>query len=263
MMKKVLTLVLCLSVGSMVSADLVHHWALDGDATDSGSVPVNGVEVGGVTYAASPLGGAAVFNGTSTGIQLASQLLPASQTITLAYWVNLDTYNAGSWYDSVISTDGWDYTAGSQSIHSVIRPDYEPYGWVGGQIVVGLGIGGAENWTTNGNVDLNTWAHFAWTFDSTGADLVCNYYINGQLDATHTLTGLGGTAIPYSAATIGAWNSDGLGSYVRFLDGMVDDVRIYDEVLDETAINNLPGVPEPMTLSLLALGGLALARHRR
>ncbi|MBN2211812.1 MAG: hypothetical protein JW709_10500, partial [Sedimentisphaerales bacterium] len=150
-MKKIL-FVLMLSVifSGAAGADLVQHWKLDGNPNNEVGGGVTGTEVGSLTYGAGIDGLAAVFNGADTGIQLASQLLSASQTITLSYWINLDTYNAGSWYDSVISTDNWDYAAGKQSIHSVIRPEYAPYGWKDGQIVVGLGIGGAENWTTNG-----------------------------------------------------------------------------------------------------------------
>jgi hypothetical protein len=50
----------------------------------------------------------------------------------------------------------------------------------------------------------------------------------------------------------------------REWNGWLDDVRIYDEVLDANAIATLAGVPEPSTslFSMLGLGALFLSRRR-
>jgi hypothetical protein len=61
--------------------------------------------------------------------------------------------------------------------------------------------------------------------------------------------------------------SDGPAGDKQF-DGLMDDVQIYDYALNADLIGQLyehPGsvIPEPTTLSLLALGGLAALRRRR
>jgi len=53
-------------------------------------------------------------------------------------------------------------------------------------------------------------------------------------------------------------------THVGVFDGAIDDVRIYDRALSGTEVADLYALPEPATLSLLALGGLAvIRRHRR
>ncbi len=47
-----------------------------------------------------------------------------------------------------------------------------------------------------------------------------------------------------------------------YLDDPIDDVRVYDRVLSEVEVEQL-AVPEPATLSLLTLGGLAMLRRRK
>ncbi|MEJ6648606.1 MAG: PEP-CTERM sorting domain-containing protein, partial [Akkermansiaceae bacterium] len=50
-----------------------------------------------------------------------------------------------------------------------------------------------------------------------------------------------------------------------FFDGNIDDVTIWDEALDGAAIQNIMNnsIPEPTSLGLLSLAGLALLRRRR
>jgi hypothetical protein len=52
-------------------------------------------------------------------------------------------------------------------------------------------------------------------------------------------------------------------THIGAFDGAIDDVRIYDRALSGTEVADLYALPEPATLALLALGGLAMLRRRR
>ena len=107
------------------------------------------------------------------------------------------------------------------------------------------------------------WAHLVMTRDSTvgitayidGASL--GLMANGPLD--------GGKASPLGMDTIGT----AAGYSVCEFDGMIDELCVWDRALGQADVtelyNNGDGVsiPEPMTMSLLGLGGLALLRRRR
>ena len=100
------------------------------------------------------------------------------------------------------------------------------------------------------------WANLAGTYDGTTAKL----YVNGNLVGTAAATG------PYTigsgrAFVIGG-RGDTSGGMTQGWEGYIDDVRIYDTVLDEEAIRFAAGIPEPATIALLGLGGLLLRRRK-
>lgn len=74
-------------------------------------------------------------------------------------------------------------------------------------------------------------------------------------DYTYTMS----TKNARNGLTIGAY--DGGGWMGNWFQGEIDDVRIYDQALSSKQVGAL--VPEPATLGLLALGGLAVVRRRQ
>ena len=88
-------------------------------------------------------------------------------------------------------------------------------------------------------------------------------YIDGSLENTAVFNG---TFQP-SGRTIrlGEWNAEPQPNSSRYLQGTLDDIRIYDNVLSATSIAQLSAIPEPsgvMALSLVALGALMRRRRR-
>lgn len=111
--------------------------------------------------------------------------------------------------------------------------------WSSGYLHFQLNTSGLVGWSVNGNsptdhyVDLNlqthTWYNIAVSYSAT--DKVARFYLNGELQAERTYT----TAIALLANrqfNIGAWNSN------RFLDGSIDDFRIWNTVRSETEIQS-------------------------
>ena len=130
----------------------------------------------------------------------------------------------------------------------------------GNQIDLAIGNGGGFPHVTSTSVVAdNSFHHVAATFDGSTLSM----YIDGSLENTAVFNG---TFQP-SGRTIrfGEWNAEPQPNTSRYLQGTLDDIRIYDNVLSATSIAQLSAIPEPsgvMALSLVALGALMRRRRR-
>ena len=112
---------------------------------------------------------------------------------------------------------------------------------------------GANLDTAPGDVPFGEWTHIAVTHNANTQ--ISQIYINGQIKAMGDVdTYLGGP----SFAMIGKWNVTFQSQ--DYFEGLMDELKVYNHVLSSSEVTAM--IPEPATMLLLALGGLAVRMRR-
>ena len=220
----------CLALNS-ARADLVAHWPLDTNALDATGNGYDGeIQGGTVTYgqdgANTNTGSSASFpdNG-HIDIPFNKALNPESFTVAL--WANA---SSTSGFASPITSR--DDVGGGTSTHGFILYNDHTGIW---NFWTGDGDPGWDTMEA-GFVEPNVWTHIALTFDATTDTK--SIWINGSIAATETAPGQyspNGT-IELENLHIGSGQDNGLNFY---FDGLIDDVGIWNEVLEESFIQNI------------------------
>jgi hypothetical protein len=246
---------------SVASAALLVHYTFDNDNAENSGTQGDGTAVGGTTYADGIYGRAFQGNRTGandayiqtglTGVDLGMGASSASGGV----------YTAMAW----INWNGTTSLGGAQGDHMVFGAEDGP----GNNAMLHHGIrdeadgahahyGGWGNDLNNGGiVTPGEWTHLTFQYD--GTDKVI--YFNG----VETLRDAGGTLGSEALAVIiGGHGRDAADPAGMSFNGLIDDVRIYDEDLSEAAIMAaMNNVPEPSSMGLLALTGFLFLRRRR
>ncbi len=222
-------LILILSLIPVCNADaeLIGRWKLDevsgNVAIDSSGNGLDGICEGSVAWAAGMIDGAWQGNGSNAYIRVPhDQLLMINDAITISVWMNHTAAPA----DMIISKSDGSGT-GWQSNYAIRLDDQGPrrVNWRGRNTV-------NQSLTSNSLLPQNEWVHITCTFDITAAQN--RIYINGILDSQNTST------LPLSPGEgdlfIGA-DQYPANSARWWFQGMLDDVRIYDEALPENLIS--------------------------
>ena len=211
-------------------------------------------------------GGSLDFDGSSTRIDVpyASALNTSDFTVTL--WAN--AASTGGFASPITNRD--DVAPAGAFRHGWII--YNNNGglwsfWNGG------GTSGDGGWNVaNGPaVSTNTWSHVAISYES--ATNTKTIFLDGAAVSTTNPVAFSpnngdlpdGLSHENENLHIGGGGDEG--SSFRW-NGGIDDISIWDEALDQTAIqdirdNSITLIPEPTSLGLLSLAGLALLRRRR
>lgn len=271
-----LCLVMSTGAWAGITDGLISYWALDDGGGLTASDPVSGND-GTLTYGGSgtqtpqwtsgKFGGALDFDGVGAFVDCGSDVSLQPATVTVSAWIKVPAYG---YYGQIagLATD----TGFSESGYSLLADDY----WIseaGDSLSMWVSGGPGES---DGSYIANTavpspptdWVHVVGTYDGTQTIV----YVNG-VGGTPDMTETGD--IDYTHITsfyMGVYWTPGFSTTEWFLPfiGQIDDVAVWGRALnaDEVAwlYNDGVGnpVPEPMTISMLALGGLGLfARKRR
>ena len=176
-----------------------------------------------ITYSTGKFGNAAVFDGTSSYIDIGGTIANSQSNLTVSMWLYWDgnTSNANDYF--ILLGNSSTGTAGSLFACNIITAS---------------GIlrfyNGSTTYDSTSAISANTWTQIAITYASSG-DL--KFYINGNLDASHSA----------GALSLGASSNRGLiGGYVfganpvsLYYGGSIDQVRIYNTALSATQVLQL------------------------
>jgi len=237
-----------------VHAGLIGYWNFDegsGSAvSDSSGQNNNGTLINGKagTWATGRFGSGLYFDGTTGGGSTyvnvpTSSSLQITSAISFAAWVRCDDIYRDA---PIFAKEG---AAGKLSY------------WFGANSPGAFGMlldqDGYQDWEAydrdQGGIFQGQWVHLASTWD--GATI--RHYLNGTL-LPQTSTFTGPIHVADAPLTIGV---NSLYNFTAFK-GAVDEARIYNHALSLAEVQSLQSaIPEPATVSILSLGGLALFRR--
>ena len=213
--------------------NLAGHWALDDGsgniASDETSNSNDGTLTNNPVWTTGKIGGALAFDGVNDYVKIdhieAYHL--ASGTFSFWFWVDQINGNQG-----LFSKDSYGYDTGGHIdiyVNAVGK-------------VIGRFQSASQSFTTetSGPISTNQWHHLALTVNSSSLKL----YIDGVLadfvnGLALTINDVGNyEPIALGARTVNSYNLS-ITPIEDFLNGKLDDVRIYDYVLSATEIGNL------------------------
>lgn len=242
-----LALLLVLAVAPTASGlplGLVGYWPGEGNANDASGNANNGTLQNGATFGAGKIGQAFSLDGSNDFVQVPDSALWAfgSADFTIDLWVNFDTVRSG--------------VAGS--LPNVFIGQDEGGGTTNKWVLFSSDSGLGFHVNGPGSVFLSapfspttgTWYNLAVT-RSGGSDYA--FYVNGSSVGTAS----DATSIPNAAAFLNLGQTEGIG----YLDGLLDEVQIYNRALSSDEIASLAAVPEPSTLFLAGAGLVGLGAN--
>ncbi|MDQ0116799.1 LamG-like jellyroll fold domain-containing protein [Paenibacillus harenae] len=217
------------TTGSMPDASLISWYKFDDTigtkAADASGYGNNATINGGASWTAGQFGGAAELDGTDNYIALPAGSVSGADTITIAAWVKVDT--ASNW------TRIFDFGSGTSTTMYLT-----PKNGANGKIRFAIKNNGSSEQIIDGTEALATggWHHVAVTLNGSTGTL----YVDGAQVGSNT-------SITIKPSDLGATTQNWIGRSQfsdPYLDGRVDDFRMYNEALpaDEIASLAAPGL---------------------
>jgi hypothetical protein len=253
----VLTLALGL-ISLSAQAVLVAYYPFNGNANDE-SANSNDGTVNGASLTLDRFGNvdsAYSFDGIADYMDLgndASVQFSGTPTMSVFGWVNLSGGETDIGFDK--------YSSQGSSPNGANVGYYLAFADTGGTTVVRAGFGNGVETKIDAATDISDgdWHHVGWTW--TGS--LVQIYVDGALDFSQSYTD--GITDNNQALSF----AKRMDLSTNFYAGLMDDIRIYDNVLSLSDIsalfNQSVSLPEPGTLPLLVIGfaGIVWVRRRK
>jgi len=210
-------IVLAMSLGgSVANADLVAHWGLDGNASDSiGSN--HGTLVGNPSWEAGRIGSALLFDGDDYVMIPNESHFDITDEITVAAWIKVTAFDRE--WQSIITKgdDSWRLARNGIGNNLAFH-------------CTGLTIDGSQ-WGVEGgvNVDDHRWHHVAGIYDGAGIHL----YVDGVLDGSRKASG------KISKDDYEVYLGENAQMVGRQFRGLIDDVVVFDHAIKKEEITQL------------------------
>src|SRR6266404_4103686 len=198
-------------------------------------------------------GSALSFNGTNAYVEAAnSNSLNPGTAATFSAWVNVLAASAN--ISSVVNK--WSQTIDDEYLFGLDSSNRLTFAWqtTGGNV---WGRPSYNSVSGNAQVPLGTWTYI--TVVRNGPAI--SFYVNGNLDAKFNTADANPFRNGINTLRIGGQNRGGT---PRFLNGIIDEVRVYNQALTpaqiqadmNTAISTLPGAPlitiQPISQTIIA-----------
>ena len=242
-------IILVLGAAGSARADLIGWWRLDGDASDSSVNGNDGVLFGDPQWVDGKIGGALEFDGVDDRVEIpgtsaADGFAALEGEVTWAAWFK----TPGGGLNPIMVQDppGAAHVSGNRSLN------VESSGMLR---IRANGVGPLNSYNSNAAVNDNQWHHVAVTiaFEANGENDAMKLYIDGDLSQGYEIDVVNiNLRMANASDFIIVLGRNGNNSFT----GLIDDVRVYDQVLSEEEIlyamtgrgggNPLAGAPDPV-----------------
>lgn len=251
-MQRIFTLVavilFALPVNAQLTNGLVAHWEFSGNANDATSNAHNGT-ANNVTYTAGKAGlsnTAALFNGTSSFITVPNSTDWNLSNYTIATMIKLNGFYTAACQASDIIKRGQEHTSGNWGLvlfdnaydsSCTVTNDTSRFTFFGeaGQNNITMPH---AHWQYTPTTRTGRWYCVVTTFDGT--------YVKVYIDGVNVSTNRGNTPLPIGTSnnivSIGANRFGNYTQYPYWLNGAIDDLRLYNRVLSPAEINSFCGL---------------------
>jgi MSHA biogenesis protein MshQ len=218
--------------GAIYTLDETTWNGTAGEVKDTSGNGFDGTAMNGTIPVPAQVCNGAQLNGTDRYIQVNNLSNLLNATASLAFWINTTQTGNNTNYLAPGVT-GVEQAGGANDIF---------WGWLDAAGRIGIAVGDVA--TTKSTVAINNgvWRHVVLTRDHLAGQY--KIYIDGVLDASGAIaTGVIGTGF----SSIG--RIDDTGGTPVYLDGRLDEVRIYGQVLTDAEVLSIRDITRPCTSS--------------